>query len=57
MDYWPNNGTDHPGCEQGLIGHIGDNDGLWEGLRDFVVCNHLRAVRFFEESIKGNVKF
>jgi hypothetical protein len=57
IDFWPNNGTDHPGCEQGLIGGINDNGGLWEGIRDFVACNHLRSVRFFEESIKQTCEF
>ena len=34
MDFWPNNGTDHPGCDQGLIDQIGNNDGdRWEGIR------------------------
>jgi len=31
IDFWPNNGFNHPGCEEGLLGQIDDNGGLWEG--------------------------
>ena len=62
VDFWPNNGTDHPGCDQGILDQIQDNGGIggggiWEGVRDFVACNHLRAVRFFEESLKQTCAF
>ena len=62
IDFWPNNGTDHPGCDQGILDQIQDNGGIggggiWEGVRDFVACNHLRAVRFFEESLKQTCSF
>ena len=62
VDFWPNNGTDHPGCDQGILDQIQDNGGIggggiWEGVRDFVACNHLRAVRFFEESLKQTCSF
>ena len=58
MDFWPNNGIDQPGCDQGLIDQIGSNQGdRWEGIRDFVACNHLRAVRFFEESLRQSCAF
>lgn len=57
IDFWPNGGTDHPGCEGGLFDQITDNGGIWEGLRDFAVCFHQRAIRFFEESIPRNCNY
>lgn len=57
VDFWPNNGTNHPGCEGGLFDQITDNGGIWEGLRDFAVCYHQRAIRFFEESIPRNCNY
>ena len=57
LDFWPDNGTAHPGCESGLLDQIDDNGGLWEGLRHFVVFDHLRAVDFFEASLEQACEF
>ena len=51
FDYWPNNGTGHPGCDQNILSTITQIGSLWDGSRDYVACNHLRAYKFFIDSI------
>lgn len=57
MDFYPNNGTDHPGCDQGIRNDINDNGGIYPGGRDFVACNHVRSVKFFQETVSGKECF
>ncbi|XP_022250239.1 pancreatic lipase-related protein 2-like isoform X2 [Limulus polyphemus] len=50
VDFFPNNGKNQPGCKTSkLISFI--TDGLIEGTRRFIACNHQRAVDFFHYSI------
>lgn len=51
IDFWPNNGMKQPGCDQNALSTIIGVDGVVDGTRDFVACNHIRAVKFFIESI------
>ena len=54
MDFYPNNGTDQPGCDQNMWSTITGLDGLMDGVRDFVACNHLRSIKYFNESLTLN---
>jgi len=54
MDFYPNNGTNQPGCDQNAWSTITGLDGLMDGARDFVACNHLRSVKYFNESLTLN---
>ncbi|XP_060780694.1 pancreatic triacylglycerol lipase-like [Neoarius graeffei] len=51
LDFYPNGGEHMPGCEKNVISQIVDIDGIWEGTRDFVACNHLRAYKYYSDSI------
>ncbi|XP_043911461.1 inactive pancreatic lipase-related protein 1-like [Protopterus annectens] len=52
IDFYPNGGEFMPGCDRNIISTIIDIDGIWQGTRDFVACNHLRAYKYYTESIK-----
>uniref|UniRef100_A0A6Q2XR15 Triacylglycerol lipase n=1 Tax=Esox lucius TaxID=8010 RepID=A0A6Q2XR15_ESOLU len=51
IDFYPNGGEHMPGCDKNIASTIVDIDGLWEGTRDFVACNHLRSYKYYNESI------
>ncbi|XP_006038368.1 inactive pancreatic lipase-related protein 1 [Alligator sinensis] len=51
MDFYPNGGENMPGCEKNPVSQIVDIDGIWEGTRDFVACNHLRSYKYYSDSI------
>ncbi|XP_069468005.1 pancreatic triacylglycerol lipase-like [Ambystoma mexicanum] len=51
LDFYPNGGEQMPGCKKNVISQIVDLDGIWEGTRDFVACNHLRSYKYYSESI------
>ncbi|KAL7890065.1 hypothetical protein AOLI_G00023230 [Acnodon oligacanthus] len=51
IDFFPNGGEEMPGCDKNIISQIVDLDGIWEGTRDFVACNHLRAYKYYSETI------
>uniref|UniRef100_A0A8D0G868 Triacylglycerol lipase n=1 Tax=Sphenodon punctatus TaxID=8508 RepID=A0A8D0G868_SPHPU len=51
LDFYPNGGEYMPGCGKNPISQIVDLDGIWEGTRDFVACNHLRGYKYYSESI------
>ncbi|KAI4874276.1 hypothetical protein NFI96_028462 [Prochilodus magdalenae] len=57
IDFYPNGGEEMPGCDKNIISQIVDIDGIWEGTRDFVACNHLRAYKFFSDSIANPTGF
>ncbi|XP_023228761.1 pancreatic triacylglycerol lipase-like [Centruroides sculpturatus] len=50
VDFFPNNGQSQPGCMSSKLTSI-ITDGLIEGGRRFVACNHQRAVDFFTSTI------
>ncbi|KAM9324596.1 pancreatic triacylglycerol lipase-like [Gastrophryne carolinensis] len=51
LDFFPNGGEEMPGCSKNALSQIVDIDGIWQGTRDFVACNHLRSYKFYTESI------
>ncbi|XP_041124925.1 inactive pancreatic lipase-related protein 1-like [Polyodon spathula] len=51
LDFYPNGGEHMPGCDKNIISQIVDLDGIWEGTRDFVACNHLRSYKYYADSI------
>lgn len=54
VDFFPNDGNDHPGCERvtsGLISIV--IGGLAEGARRFIACNHQRSIDFVTDSINN----
>ncbi|XP_032890066.1 pancreatic lipase-related protein 2-like [Amblyraja radiata] len=51
VDFYPNGGENMPGCSKNLLSTILDMDGIWEGTMNFLNCNHLRAVKYFTESV------
>ncbi|MCJ8730624.1 hypothetical protein PDJAM_G00186700 [Pangasius djambal] len=51
LDFYPNGGEHMPGCDKNVISQIVDIDGIWEGTRDFVACNHLRSYKYYSDSI------
>ncbi|XP_059804079.1 pancreatic triacylglycerol lipase-like [Hypanus sabinus] len=51
VDFYPNGGDNMPGCSKNLISTILDVDGIWEGTKNFLSCNHFRAVKYFTESV------
>lgn len=58
VDFFPNGGSDNPGCGQGMSDYIEQERGsFFLGVRQFVSCNHLRAYEFFTESIHPNCPF
>ncbi|XP_076818976.1 pancreatic triacylglycerol lipase-like [Clavelina lepadiformis] len=57
VDFWPNDGIQQPGCDQNAISTIVGIEGIADGTRNFVACNHMRAIHFFIESIGTNCPF
>ncbi|XP_004448089.1 pancreatic triacylglycerol lipase [Dasypus novemcinctus] len=51
LDFFPNGGEHMPGCKKNIISQIIDINGIWEGTRDFVACNHLRSYKYYSDSI------
>ncbi|XDC66760.1 hypothetical protein R6Z07M_017942 [Ovis aries] len=51
LDFFPNGGKEMPGCQKNALSQIVDIDGIWEGTRDFVACNHLRSYKYYADSI------
>ncbi|XP_072197089.1 pancreatic triacylglycerol lipase-like [Excalfactoria chinensis] len=51
LDFYPNGGVEMPGCDKNPLSQIVDLDGIWEGTKDFVACNHLRSYKYYYDSI------
>ncbi|XP_074141337.1 pancreatic triacylglycerol lipase-like [Sminthopsis crassicaudata] len=51
LDFFPNGGEHMPGCQKNALSQIVDINGIWEGTRDFVACNHLRSYKYYADSI------
>ncbi|XP_070562958.1 pancreatic lipase-related protein 2-like [Ptychodera flava] len=51
VDFFPNGGHIQPGCDQDVVDRVDFDDGLYEGGKYFVACNHFRATEFFNISI------
>lgn len=59
IDFYPNNGREQPGCDltETPLPLTLIKDGIEEAGRVLVACNHLRAVKFFVESINTKCPF
>ncbi|XP_018321173.1 pancreatic triacylglycerol lipase-like [Agrilus planipennis] len=58
VDYYPNGGTDQPGCNRGVAQYITDSNGsFFGGIKKFLGCNHLRSHEYFMESIRSGCPF
>ncbi|KAL1789013.1 pancreatic triacylglycerol lipase isoform X1 [Sigmodon hispidus] len=57
LDFFPNGGKEMPGCQKNALSQIVDMDGIWEGTRDFVACNHLRSYKYYTDSIVNPTGF
>ncbi|CAH1243020.1 PNLIP [Branchiostoma lanceolatum] len=53
LDFYPNGGIEMPGCDEGLTHYIDMNGGIYEGGREYVACNHLKAIAYFHDSINS----
>ncbi|XP_041360079.1 pancreatic triacylglycerol lipase-like [Gigantopelta aegis] len=56
VDYFPNGGMTQPGCDKGPITSI-KLEGLYDGVKNFVACSHLRSHYLFIESINSRCSF
>lgn len=57
IDFYPNHGNNQPGCANSVQDHF---KLFFSGNADFmhlVICNHLRVLRLFTESINGPCHF
>lgn len=59
IDFYPNNGQEQPGCDltEKPLPLTLIEQGIEEAGRVLVACNHLRAVKFFVESINTKCPF
>ncbi|XP_056638643.1 pancreatic triacylglycerol lipase-like isoform X2 [Diorhabda carinulata] len=57
VDYYPNGGTDQPGCTKGVTQYIRDANGsLFNGVKKYLACNHVRSHEYFLDSITPDSK-
>ncbi|XP_044272096.1 pancreatic triacylglycerol lipase isoform X1 [Tribolium madens] len=55
VDYYPNGGTNQPGCGKSIAKYINEANGsFFLGVRKYMGCNHMRSYEFFIESINPN---
>ncbi|KAL6487261.1 hypothetical protein MHYP_G00038870 [Metynnis hypsauchen] len=51
LDFYPNGGEEMPGCVMKRISQNIDIDDIWNGTRDIAPCNHLRAYKYYSNTI------
>ncbi|XP_075204239.1 pancreatic triacylglycerol lipase-like [Anomaloglossus baeobatrachus] len=57
LDFFPNGGIYMPGCPQNIqIPNVNVED-IWNGVLNFVTCNHLRAIKYYTDSITNASTF
>ncbi|XP_023012525.2 pancreatic triacylglycerol lipase [Leptinotarsa decemlineata] len=57
VDYYPNGGTDQPGCTDGVVQYIKEANGsFFYGVKKYLSCNHMRSHQLFLESLTVNPK-
>ncbi|KAJ8952140.1 hypothetical protein NQ318_018476 [Aromia moschata] len=55
VDYYPNGGSDQPGCGKSVVDYIKDANGsFFHGVKKYLGCNHARSHEFFLDSIISN---
>lgn len=59
IDFYPNNGKEQPGCDltETPLPLTLIKEGIEEAGRVLVACNHVRAIKFFTESINSRCPF
>ncbi|XP_019865288.2 pancreatic triacylglycerol lipase [Aethina tumida] len=58
VDFYPNGGTEQPGCGKSIVQYINDESGSFvKGLKKYLGCNHLRSHEYFYASIDGKCSF
>ncbi|CAG5132305.1 unnamed protein product, partial [Candidula unifasciata] len=55
-DFFPNGGYDQPGCGEVRLSDLLENP-LLEGLGEVLICSHLRAIKYYNESINTQCEF
>ncbi|KAE8589461.1 hypothetical protein XENTR_v10017568 [Xenopus tropicalis] len=57
LDFFPNGGVHMPGCPQNIeIPNVNVED-IWNGVVNFVTCNHEKAVSYYTDSIGNSGTF
>ncbi|XP_050003789.1 pancreatic lipase-related protein 2-like [Alexandromys fortis] len=51
LDFFPNGGKEMPGCKKNVLSTIVDVNRIWQGVQDYVACNHLRSFMYYNSSI------
>ncbi|CAB3377364.1 pancreatic triacylglycerol lipase-like isoform X2 [Cloeon dipterum] len=59
VDFYPNNGKEQPGCDiaENPIPLTLVKEGLEEASRVLVACNHVRAIKYFIDSINSKCQY
>lgn len=58
VDYFPNGGSNQPGCGKSMVQFINDEKGsFFNGMKKYLACNHERAYKIFLESINPKCSF
>lgn len=55
LDFYPNSGADQPGCDPSSVIKeiLSRGEDIRDGARDIFACNHLRSIKFFQESLNS----
>lgn len=58
VDFYPNGGSNNPGCMGPLSDHIGaphrgSGGGIFHGIQQFLSCNHVRSYQFWLEAVRA----
>ncbi|CAG9760514.1 unnamed protein product [Ceutorhynchus assimilis] len=58
VDYFPNGGTNQPGCGKSMVQFIKDEKGsFFNGMKKYLACNHVRAHQVFLDSINPKCSY
>lgn len=58
VDFYPNGGQSNPGCDAPVDFYINQEKGsFFNGVQQFLSCNHLRSYQFMTESILSKCAF
>ncbi|XP_068114030.1 pancreatic triacylglycerol lipase-like isoform X2 [Hyperolius riggenbachi] len=57
LDFFPNGGVHMPGCPQNIEIPNVNVDDIWNGVINFVTCNHMRAIKYYTDSIGNTAAF
>ncbi|KAI4461598.1 lipase [Holotrichia oblita] len=55
VDFYPNGGSRQPGCTQSVFEYISLEKSVFNGVKKFLGCNHLRSYELFTETINPKV--